>query len=254
MRLEGKVALVTGGSSGIGRGICERFAREGADVIVNYVSSRVPADTLVAEIRQMGRRVEAIGADISKAEDVARLFEQAIAVMGRVDILVNNAGIEKRTPFLDIAIEDFDRVMAVNLRGAFMCAQAAARDMVKRGSGRIVNISSIHEDLPFPEFTPYCCSKGAMRMLMRNVAVELAPHGITVNNVAPGAIATPINKATLADPALIAELNAIIPAGHLGTPEDVATVAVFLASDEAAYVTGSTYFVDGGMIRFARSL
>ncbi len=254
MRLEGKVALVTGGATGIGRGICERFAKEGADVVVDYVGSSDQADSLVQDVKQAGRRALAVEADIARAEDVAKLFEQAIAQMGRIDVLVNNAGIEKRMPFLETPIEEYDRIMAVNLRGAFLCAQAAARDMVQRKQGRIINISSIHEDLPFPGFTPYCASKGGMRMFMRNIAVELAPQGITVNNIAPGAIATPINTATLQDPELIRELNAIIPAGHLGTPEDVAAVAVFLASNEAAYVTGSTYVVDGGMIRFAKPL
>ncbi|HEY7294684.1 MAG TPA: glucose 1-dehydrogenase [Dehalococcoidia bacterium] len=254
MRLEGKVALVTGGATGIGRGICERFAKEGTDIVVDYVGGSDQADSLVQRVKQAGHHAVAIEADISKAQDVAKLFEQAIGQMGRIDILVNNAGIEKRIPFLETPIEEYDKIMAVNLRGAFLCAQAAARDMVKRKQGRIINISSIHEDLPFPGYTPYCASKGGMRMLMRNIAVELAPEGITVNNIAPGAIATPINTATLQNPELVRELNAIIPAGHMGTPADVAAVAVFLASDEAAYVTGSTYFVDGGMIRFARSL
>lgn len=254
MRLESKVALVTGGATGIGRGICERFAKEGADLVVDYVGGSDQADSLVQELKQTGRRALAIQADISNADDVTNMFAQAIAQLGRIDILVNNAGIEKRIPFLETPVEEYDKIMAVNLRGAFLCAQAAARDMVTRKQGRIINISSIHEDLPFPGYTPYCASKGGMRMFMRNIAVELAPEGITVNNIAPGAIATPINTATLQDPALVAQLNAIIPAGHLGTPEDVAAVAVFLASDEAAYVTGSTYFVDGGMIRFARPL
>jgi glucose 1-dehydrogenase len=254
MRLEGKVALVTGGATGIGRGICERFAKEGADIVVDYVGGSEQADSLVQEVKAAGRRGLGIEADISQADDVAKLFQQAIAQLGRIDVLVNNAGIEKRIPFLETPIEEYDKIMAVNLRGAFLCAQAAARDMVKRKQGRIINISSIHEDLPFPGYTPYCASKGGMRMFMRNIAVELAPEGITVNNIAPGAIATPINTATLQDPELVAQLNAIIPAGHMGKPEDVAAVAVFLASDEAAYVTGSTYFVDGGMIRYAKPL
>lgn len=254
MRLEGKVALVTGGATGIGRGICERFAREGADVVVDYVGDSGLADTLVAELIQNGRRAVAIAGDIADAAQVTSLFEQAIRTMGRIDILVNNAGIEKSAPLLEIKIEDFDKVMAVNLRGALLCAQAAARDMVQRNAGRIINISSVHEDLPFPTFIPYCCSKGGMRMLMRTMAVELAPYGITVNDIAPGAIATPINKTTLADPEKVAALNGIIPLGHMGTPEDVAAVAAFLASDDAAYVTGSTYYVDGGMVRMAKPL
>jgi glucose 1-dehydrogenase len=254
MRLDGKVAVVTGGNTGIGRGICERFASEGAAIVVDYVGRPDDAQSLVQEITGKGGRALAVLADIATPDGVDTLVEQTIAKFGRVDIMVNNAGIEKRAPFLEVTVEDFDRVITVNLRGAFLCAQAAARDMVKRRSGRIINISSIHEDLPFPEFVPYACSKGGMRMLCRTLAVELAQYNITVNNVAPGAIATPINKETLADPAKIAALDAIIPLGHLGTPEDVAAVAAFLASDDAAYVTGSTYYVDGGMVRMAKSL
>jgi glucose 1-dehydrogenase len=254
VRLDGKVAVVTGGNTGIGRGICERFAAEGAKVVVDYVGRPDDAQSLVQEITGEGRAAIAIEADIATPDGVNKLIGGAIAQFGRVDVMVNNAGIEKHAPFLEVAIEDFDRVIAVNLRGAFLCAQAAARDMVKRKSGRIINISSIHEDLAFPEYSPYACSKGGIRMMMRTLCVELAPYGITVNNVAPGAIVTPINKEALSDPAKVATLDAIIPLGHLGDPSDVAAVAAFLASDDAAYVTGSTYFVDGGMIRMARPL
>ncbi len=254
MRLDGKVALVTGGNTGIGNGICHRLAREGADVVVDYVGSPDSANQLVQELTGPGRRAMAIEADISDQAAVNSLFQQAISAFGKIDILVNNAGIEKRAAFLDVALADFEKVIAVNLRGAFLCAQAAARDMVKRNEGRIINVSSIHEDVAFPEFVPYACSKGGVRMLMRTLAVELAQYKITVNNIAPGAIATPINTATLADPAKIAELNAIIPLGHLGAPDDVAAVAAFLASPDAAYVTGSTYYVDGGMSRMAKAL
>jgi glucose 1-dehydrogenase len=254
MGLDGMVALVTGGDTGIGKAICQRFAEEGADLVVNYIGELAPAEALVDEIKAHGRRGLAIEADIAQATAVTAMFKQAIGTLGRIDVLINNAGIEKRAPFLDINVEDFDRVLAVNLRGAFLCAQAAARDMVKRKRGRIINISSVHEDLPFPEFAAYTASKGGMRMLMRTMALELAPYGVTVNDIAPGAIATPINKQTLADPEKVAALNGIIPLGRMGQPEEVAGVAAFLASPDAAYVTGSTYYVDGGMVRFARSL
>jgi glucose 1-dehydrogenase len=254
MRLEGKVALVTGGDTGIGKGICERFADEGASIVVDYVGDSAPADALVLELTENEHHAVAIRADVSDPAQVDSLFKQAIERFGQVDILVNNAGIEKRSPFLDINIEDFDKVIAVNLRGAFLCAQAAARDMAKRHWGRIINISSIHEDFPFPQFVPYAASKGGLRMLMRTAAVELAQYRITVNDIAPGAIATPINKATLANKELVADLNSIIPLGHLGTPADVAGVAAFLASADADYVTGSTYYVDGGMVRYAKPL
>jgi glucose 1-dehydrogenase len=254
MALNGRVALITGGDTGIGRGVCLRLAREGADVVVDYRGDAAPANELVNDISGLGRRAVAIAADISDPQQVQSLFQQAEQQLGPVDILVNNAGIEKRAAFLDVALEDFDRVLSVNLRGVFLCTQAAARGMAQRKRGRIINISSVHEDLAFPEFAAYAASKGGVRMLMRTLAVELAPLGITVNDVAPGAIATPINTATLNDPAKVKALEAIIPLGRIGTPEDVAAVVAFLASDDAAYVTGSTYYVDGGMIRMAQSL
>jgi glucose 1-dehydrogenase len=254
MALTGKVALVTGGDTGIGKAICLRLAREGADVAIDYHGERAPADELAQEIERLGRRALAIGADVSDPGQVSAMVEQVMKMFGRLDILVNNAGIEKRAPFLDVTVEDFDRVLAVNLRGVFLCAQAAARKMARQRSGRIINISSVHEDLAFPEFVAYAASKGGVRMLMRTLAVELAPLGITVNDVAPGAIATPINADTLKDPEKVRQLEALIPLGRIGKPEEVAAVVAFLASDDASYVTGSTYYVDGGMIRMAKSL
>jgi glucose 1-dehydrogenase len=191
-----------------------------------------------------------VHADVSNLSDCANLVEQAWQQLGSCDILVNNAGIEKGADFWDVTEKDFDAVMNVNLKGAFFLTQAFVRKLrdAKKG-GRIVNISSVHEDMVFPHFASYCASKGAMRMLMRNLAVELGPMGITVNNIAPGAIATPINSGLMADPAKLDPLLRNIPLGRLGKPEEVAGVAAFLASDDAAYVTGSTYFIDGGLIR-----
>src|SRR4051794_11491740 len=248
MRLQNKVALVTGASSGIGKAIATRFAAEGAHVAVNYRPGGKPdMDAALAEAAAFGPTSIAVAADISKREDVERMVEQVIAQFGRLDILVNNAGIEIKKPFLEVTDEEWNKVIAVNLYGAFVVSQVAARQMVQQGAGKIINISSVHEDIPFPEYTAYCASKGGLRMMMRNLAMELAPYKINVNNIAPGAIATPINQAVLDDPA--ARKNAVseIPWGRFGRPEEVAAVAVFLASDEAEYVTGSTYYVDGGL-------
>jgi len=251
--LEGRVAIVTGAGTGIGHAIAERFGREGAMVCVNYFGGEDAAKELAEEISRGCGRSIAVRADVSHSQEVSAMVEQATRELGPIDILVNNAGIEKYAPFADLSEEDWDRTIDVDLKGAFLCAQACSRVMKGRG-GSIVNISSIHEDFTFPGFTPYCVAKGGMRMLMRNAAVELAPHRIRVNNIAPGAIATPINRATLEDPQKMKELASIIPLGRVGRPEDVAEVALFLASDRASYVTGSTYYVDGGMVRYASSL
>jgi glucose 1-dehydrogenase len=177
-------------------------------------------------------------------------LEQSWADFGSVDILVNNAGLEKKSDFVDVTEEDYDRVLGVNLKGPFFLTQAFVRRLQGVGrAGRIVNISSVHEDLAFPGFASYCASKGGMRMLMRNLAVELGPEGFTINNVAPGAIVTPMNKSLLDDKPKLNALLANIPLGRLGTTDDVAGLVAFLASDEAAYITGSTFIVDGGLIR-----
>jgi glucose 1-dehydrogenase len=255
MSLAGHVALVTGSSSGIGRAIALRLAQDGADVAINYHSDAAGAATACAEITKLGRRSVALAANVGAVGDAQQMIAATVAQLGRIDILVNNAGIEIKQPFLEVTEENYDLVLNVNLRGAFFCAQAAAREMIRQGQGgRIINISSVHEDISMPGNSPYCASKGGMRMLMRTICVELAPHGITVNDVGPGAIATPINRATLADPQLVAALEAEIPEHRLGTPEEVAGVVSFLASPEAAYVTGSTYFIDGGLMRNAGGL
>jgi glucose 1-dehydrogenase len=250
--LDGKVALVTGAGSGIGQAIAQGLADAGAAVCINYYGAY--ADDAKAHAAGLPRAI-AVEANIADGAEVDAMVRRTIDELGGLDILVNNAGIEHAAPILDIELADWDRVLAVNLRGAFCCLRAAGRAMRDSGlGGSIVNISSIHEDVAFPGFASYCASKGALRMLMRDAAVELAPYRIRVNNIAPGAIATPINTSTLDNAAKVAELERIIPAGRLGTPDEVAHVAVFLASDAAAYVTGATYFVDGGMSRFAEPL
>ena len=255
MLFKDKVAIVTGATTGIGRETVFHLAREGAAVMVDYVGKPAPANEVVAQIEKAGGRALAVQADVSHPDDVQRLFSQTVEKFGRVDILINNAGIEEEMDFWEVPTNLWQRILAVNLSGPFFCAQAAAKQMIsQKGGGRIINISSVHEDMPMPTNTPYCATKGGLRMLMRTIAVELAPHGITVNNIGPGAIDTPLDKPTKDDPAKLKTLLGEIPLGRMGTSEEVAALAIFLASDAAAYITGSTYFIDGGMLRQAGSL
>ncbi len=248
MRLTGKNALVTGSSRGIGRGIAIRFAQEGANVAINYVGSVHAAEETLQQVTSYGVRGVILPADVGHVVEVQRLIAAAVEALGPLDILVNNAGIERHAPFWDVSEADYDKVIDVNLKGTFFATQAMVRHLRDTGrGGRIVNISSVHEDLPFPNFAAYCASKGGLRMLTRNLAVELGPLGIAVNNIAPGAIETPINTTLLNDAKKLSALLMQIPSGRLGQPEDVAGLAAFLASDEASYVTGSTFFVDGGL-------
>ena len=255
MRLKGKVAIVTGAATGIGQAIATAFAREGASVTVDYIGSESATAQTMKAIQDAGSKGLSVAADISAPADVANLISKTVEAFERLDILVNNAGIERKVPFVDYPLNEWQKIIAVNLTGPFLCAQAAAKQMIRQGGGgRIINISSIHEDLPMPTNAPYCASKGGLRMLMRTIAVELAPHQITVNNIGPGAIYTPIDRDVESNPQLNKQILAEIPLGRWGKPEEVADLAVYLASDEAAYVTGSTHFIDGGMLRNAGSL
>ncbi len=250
-RLAGKTAIVTGSSRGIGRGIATRFAQEGANVVINYVGAVGAAEEALADVVAAGARGALLQADVSSAPEVVALVEAAVKEFGTVDVLVNNAGVETHAPFWEVTEADYDHVMNVNVKGAFFAAQALTRHLRAIGRpGRIINISSVHEDMAFPNFAAYCASKGALRMLARTLAVELGPLGITINNIAPGAIETPINTALLNDPAKLRSLLKQIPLGRLGQPGDVAGLAVFLASEDASYVTGSTCVVDGGLSVF----
>jgi len=255
MRLQGKTAVVTGAGTGIGQAIAIAYAQEGASVVVDYVGNpTTPQDTL-DKINALGGKSLGVKADVSDPNQVNSLIQQTIATFGRLDIFVNNAGIEKKFAFVDYPFDEWQKIIAVNLTGTFLCSQAAAKQMIAQGGGgRIINISSIHEDLPLLTNAPYCATKGGIRMLMRTIAVELAPHQITVNNIGPGAIYTPIDKDVEEDAKMDDQILAEIPLKRWGKPEEVAQLAVYLASDDASYVTGSTHFIDGGMLRNAGSL
>ncbi len=251
MRLAGKVALVTGSSGGIGQAIAAAYGKEGAKVVINYSRNLDGANETLAQVEAAGGEGFVLKADVGSVAEVKQMVNESISHFGQLDILVNNAGVEKNAAFWDVTEEDYDKVLDTNLKGVFFTTQAFVQHlMATKRPGRIVNISSTHEDMAFPNFTAYCCSKGGIRMLTRNLCVELGPHGITINNIAPGAIETPINRKLLNDPTKLNSLVGQIPLGRLGQTSDVAGLAVFLGSDEAAYVTGSTYFVDGGLSQF----
>jgi glucose 1-dehydrogenase len=248
MKLESKTVLITGGSQGIGQGIAFRLAEEGADIVIDYVGNSQPADATVTQIQKRGRRALAVEADISSVEQIHGMMKQAVDSFGGVDILINNAGVEKHASIWEVTEHDYDLVLTINLKGAFFASQAFAQHrMAVKKPGKIINVSSVHEELPFPHFTSYCASKGGMKMMMRNLSIELAPYGITVNNIAPGAVETPINTALLNDPPKLKALLDNIPLARLGQVSDVAGVAAFLASSDADYITGATIVVDGGL-------
>jgi glucose 1-dehydrogenase len=248
--LQNKVAIVTGSGSGIGQSIAIRLASEGATVVVDYRNHPEQANDTKAKCEAAGGKAITIQADVSILADTQRLVDETYKQLGRCDILVNNAGIEIESPFWEVTEAAYDAVLNVNLKGAFFLTQAFVRPLIKaKLPGRVINISSVHEDMVFPHFSTYCASKGGIRMLMRDLAVELGPYNITVNNIAPGAIATPINTKLMADKPELNALLANIPLGRMGTPEEVAGLALFLASDDGAYCNGSTYILDGGLIR-----
>jgi len=247
-RLAGKVAAITGGSQGIGLAIAQRFAEEGADISFCYRSNKAGAEGVVASIQKTGRKVAGFQYDVSSVSDGQKFIADTVVQFGKIDVLVNNAGLERRADFWDAIEADFDAVMNVNLKGLFFITQAFVRNrMAAKTGGKVINISSVHEELPFPHFASYCASKGGVKMLTRNLSIELAPLGITINSIAPGAIETPINTKLLNDSVKLKALLGNIPLGRLGQPSDVASMAVFLASEESDYATGTTFFVDGGL-------
>jgi glucose 1-dehydrogenase len=255
MTLEGKVAIVTGGNSGIGKAVVLALANEGASIVIDYIADEEAETQLEAQLRGLGDKVVGVKADVSKVDDLRRLVSTAVSSFGRVDIMVNNAGVETRTSVLDTTEDQYAKVMDINLKSAFFGTQIAATQMIAQGGGgRIINMTSVHEDWPMPGNTAYCLSKGGMRMLTRTAGVELAPHDILVVGVGPGAVDTPINKATVADPKALATLNAAIPIGRLAEPEEIASVVVFLAGPGASYLTATTIFADGGIMQSSPGL
>jgi glucose 1-dehydrogenase len=249
-RLKDHIAVVTGSSSGIGQGIAARFAQEGARVVVDYVGHADGADQTLDIIKKAGGEAVICQADVTNMSDIRKLIDTAWQTWGGCDILVNNAGIDKEADFWNMTEADYDKVLDVNLKGPFFLTQYFVQKLLAANKpGRIINISSVHEDMAMPHFASYCAAKGGLRMLMRDLAVELGPKKITINNIAPGAILTPINKKLEDNKALLDRLLQNIPLGRIGTVEDVAALAAFLASDEASYITGSTYVIDGGLMR-----
>ncbi|HYA00638.1 MAG TPA: glucose 1-dehydrogenase [Candidatus Binatia bacterium] len=254
MLLEGRRALVTGASSGIGRATALRLGAEGASVAVNYYSDRErgDAEAVVAEIHRGGRDACSVQADVGSEADVVRMVAGCGERFGGLDILVNNAGIEKRVPTLEMPLAVWDAVLRTNLTGAFLCLREAGKLMAAQRRGVIVNMSSVHEFIPWPGFAHYCASKGGMKLLTQTVARELAPLGVRVLAVAPGAIATPINESVLDDAEARRQVEAEIPLGRFGQPEEIAAAVAWAASDQAGYVTGTTLVVDGGLSTYPK--
>ena len=250
MSLQNKVAIVTGGNSGIGKAIVLELAKQGAKIVIDYIAHPEATKQLEDEIVALGDQAIGVEADVSKVQDLQKLVAAAVDKFGRLDIMVNNAGVETRTSVLDTTEAQYDKVLQINLKSAFFGTQIAAQQMIKQGSGgRIINITSVHEDWPMPGNTAYCLSKGGVRMLTRTAGVELAPHKILVVGVGPGAVATPINLRTMKDPVQLAKLNAAIPLGRMAEPEEIGSVVAFLAGDGASYITATTIFADGGIMQ-----
>ena len=249
-RLDGKVALITGSDSGIGQATAIRFAQEGADVVVHYLDDADGAERTRAGVAAAGRRAVVTQADVKEESEVERMFDAAVAEFGSLDILMNNAGVDASgTPVAELSTEVWDRAIRTNLYGYFFCARRFVQlRLAAGGGGKLLNVSSVHADNPNAGGSDYDCSKGAIRMLTRTLALELAPHHINVNSIAPGMVLTPFNQPAIDDPALLEEQVQSIPWKRAAQPEEIAGLAVFLASEEADYVTGASYVMDGGLM------
>lgn len=253
--LKGQKALITGASSGIGESVARQLAAAGASVVINYHSEKDGAEQIVKDIRSQGGEAISIGANVADEDEVKAMFDQMFREFGTIDILVNNAGLQKDAPFLEMTLDQWNLVIGVNLTGQFLCAREAAKEFTRRGvrpdiscaAGKIICMSSVHQVIPWAGHVNYATSKGGIDMMMRSIAQELAPHKIRVNAIAPGAIKTAINKPAWDTPDAAAKLLTLIPSGRIGEPDDIGKAAVWLASDDSDYVTGTTLFVDGGM-------
>jgi len=255
MLLKNKVAVVTGGNSGIGKAIVLELARQGANITIDYISHPEATDELEKQVASLGDRAIGVDADVSQIAELERLIAASVNAFGRLDIMVNNAGVETRTSVLDTSEEQYEKVLRINLKSAFFGTQLAAKQMIKQGGGgRIINVTSVHEDWPMPGNTAYCLSKGGMRMLTRTAGVELAQHNILVVGVGPGAVATPINLSTMQDPTLLKKLDGAIPLGRMAQPAEIASVVAFLAGSGASYITATTVFTDGGIMQSSPGL
>jgi glucose 1-dehydrogenase len=254
-KLSGQSALVTGANSGIGKGVAIALANDGANVVVNYVTHPETAQAVVDEIKSNGGKAIALQADVSNEVQVQQMFKDMIQQFGTIDILVNNAGLQKDSPFKDMSLADWQLVINVNLTGQFLCAREAVNEFLRRGMvperskalGKIICMSSVHEVIPWGGHVNYATSKGGVMMLMKSMAQELAPHKIRVNSIGPGAIQTPINHSAWETPEALQSLLTLIPYNRIGQPADIGNLAVWLASDESDYITGTTVFMDGGM-------
>jgi glucose 1-dehydrogenase len=249
--LKGKVVVITGASTGLGKAMAYRFGQEEAKVVINYFQDDPAIPDMIAQIKSFGGDAIALQGDVTKEEDVKHLVQEAVSHFGSLDIMINNAGVENEVPSEDLSLKDWNRVIATNLTGAFLgCREAIDYMLEKNIKGSIINMSSVHEVIPWPHFVHYAASKGGMKLMSETLALEFAPKGIRVNCIGPGAIDTPINAEKFSDPNLKAGVESLIPMGYIGKPEQIASVAAWLSSNEASYVTGITIYADGGMTKF----
>ncbi|MDD1513145.1 glucose 1-dehydrogenase [Priestia megaterium] len=249
--LEGKVVVITGSSTGLGKSMAIRFATEKAKVVVNYRSKEEEANSVLEEIKKVGGEAIAVKGDVTVESDVINLVQSAIKEFGKLDVMINNAGMENPVSSHEMPLSDWNKVIDTNLTGAFLGSREAIKYFVENDiKGTVINMSSVHEKIPWPLFVHYAASKGGMKLMTETLALEYAPKGIRVNNIGPGAINTPINAEKFADPEQRADVESMIPMGYIGEPEEIAAVAAWLASSEASYVTGITLFADGGMTQY----